>query len=203
MQKPASPPTRVLVRAAYPAVRAGLAALLREQGFEVLDDLDELSAGPLRPQVLVVDLATGERADDAAQAAEGALPVIVLLDRGAGVPRDLAAAGGWLPRDIEGRTLAAAVEAAAAGLLVIDPALRLDASAPTDATRDDEAHLTRREAEVLHHLAAGLTNKAIAHTLSISEHTAKSHVGAVLAKLGARSRAEAVTAAARRGLLTL
>ena len=80
---------------------------------------------------------------------------------------------------------------------------RLETPGATPAAQHNDAHLTAREAEVLRHLAAGLTNKAIARALSISEHTAKSHVGAVLAKLGARSRTEAVTAAARRGLLTL
>jgi DNA-binding CsgD family transcriptional regulator len=63
--------------------------------------------------------------------------------------------------------------------------------------------VTAREREVLRLLADGLTNKAIARTLGISEHTAKFHVGALIAKLGAHSRTEAVTAAARRGLLSL
>ena len=52
-------------------------------------------------------------------------------------------------------------------------------------------------------LAVGLPNKAIALKLGISEHTVKFHVGSVLAKLDARSRTEAVTTAARAGLLTL
>lgn len=83
--------------------------------------------------------------------------------------------------------MAAAVEAAAAGLLVIDPALRLDVPGAADAradTTDEEAHLTPCEIEVLHKLAAGLTNKAIVRALAISEHTAKSHVGGVLRSLG-------------------
>jgi DNA-binding NarL/FixJ family response regulator len=52
-------------------------------------------------------------------------------------------------------------------------------------------------------MAAGLPNKTIALRLGISEHTAKFHVGTVLAKLGAASRTEAVMTAARRGLLPL
>ena len=52
-------------------------------------------------------------------------------------------------------------------------------------------------------IADGLPNKAIARELGISEHTAKFHVGSVLGKLGASSRAEAVTLATRRGLLTV
>lgn len=63
--------------------------------------------------------------------------------------------------------------------------------------------LTPREREVLALMAAGLPNKTIALRLGISEHTAKFHVGTVLAKLGAASRTEAVMTAARRGLLPL
>ena len=52
-------------------------------------------------------------------------------------------------------------------------------------------------------VAIGLTNKAIAQRLQISDHTVKFHVAAILAKLDAESRTEAVHVAARRGLLTL
>jgi DNA-binding NarL/FixJ family response regulator len=52
-------------------------------------------------------------------------------------------------------------------------------------------------------MAQGLPNKTIAYRLAISEHTVKFHVGAILAKLGAASRTEAVTLAARQGLLML
>jgi DNA-binding NarL/FixJ family response regulator len=56
---------------------------------------------------------------------------------------------------------------------------------------------------VLELLALGLPNKTIAQRLRISEHTAKFHVGSIMAKLGAASRTEAVALAARRGLLVL
>ena len=52
-------------------------------------------------------------------------------------------------------------------------------------------------------LAAGLTNRAIAQELGISEHTVKFHVNAILGKLGAQSRTEAVVQALRDGLLLL
>lgn len=197
VKPPSTRPTRVLIRATYPAVRAGLAALLREQGCEVIDDV---AGDPFGAQVLLVDLAGGNHPE---AAAEGALPVVALVDRGDATRRNFARSGGWISRDADGPTLAAAVGAAAAGLVVFDPSLAPPARevAPTD--EHDDPHLTTREVEVLSHLAAGMTNKAVAQSLAISEHTAKSHVGAVLAKLGARSRTEAVTAAARRGLLTL
>ena len=63
--------------------------------------------------------------------------------------------------------------------------------------------LTPREREVLELLAHGLSNRRIADALAISEHTAKFHVAAVCAKLGAASRTEAVSRGVRRGLITL
>jgi len=63
--------------------------------------------------------------------------------------------------------------------------------------------LTPRERHVLQLLAEGLPNKAIADRLGISEHTVKFHVSAIMSKLGAQSRTEAVTRAARLGLIIL
>ncbi len=63
--------------------------------------------------------------------------------------------------------------------------------------------LTPRELEVLGLIGDGLPNKTIAGRLDISEHTVKFHVNAILGKLGAQSRTEAVTLATRMGLITL
>ena len=63
--------------------------------------------------------------------------------------------------------------------------------------------LTPREKEVLQMLGLGKSNKEIAARLKISEHTAKFHVASVLGKLGAATRAEAVSIAMRRGLILL
>jgi DNA-binding CsgD family transcriptional regulator len=60
--------------------------------------------------------------------------------------------------------------------------------------------LSARETEVLDLLSEGLTNAEIAGRLFISPKTAEHHVGRVLAKLGARSRAEAAAIAATRGV---
>jgi DNA-binding NarL/FixJ family response regulator len=68
---------------------------------------------------------------------------------------------------------------------------------------DAGAHLTPRELEVLAAMADGASNKAIARRLGISFHTAKFHVAAILAKLDADSRTEAVTRAAQLGLVML
>ena len=64
------------------------------------------------------------------------------------------------------------------------------------------ASITDRERDVLALLATRLPNKAIARRLDISEHTVKFHVVSLISKLDAQSRTEAVTIAARQGLLT-
>ena len=61
--------------------------------------------------------------------------------------------------------------------------------------------LTQREIELLRLVAEGMSNKAIAQTLSISENTVKYHVKNILRKLGVQNRTEAVTQAIRAGLL--
>jgi DNA-binding CsgD family transcriptional regulator len=76
---------------------------------------------------------------------------------------------------------------------------------PTDAppTADGGVPLTPRELEVLALLAEGASNKMIAQRLGISVHTAKFHVGSLLDKLDAVGRTDAVTHAARLGVINL
>jgi DNA-binding NarL/FixJ family response regulator len=85
---------------------------------------------------------------------------------------------------------------------VFDPVL-LRSLLSARAAPPEALALTPREAEVLSLMAEGLSNKLIADRLRISEHTAKFHVNAILNKLGAETRTEAVVLAARRGLLML
>ena len=63
--------------------------------------------------------------------------------------------------------------------------------------------ITSRETEVLRMLAEGAVNKEIAARLGISEHTVKFHISSILDKLGASTRAEAVTLGIRRGLIPI
>ena len=75
---------------------------------------------------------------------------------------------------------------------------------PTQIAPDAQLEpLTPRERDVLALLAEGLSNKAIAKALGISDQTVKFHLNTLLGKLGATSRTEAVTKAVRAGLLTL
>ncbi|WP_065754972.1 response regulator transcription factor [Bradyrhizobium paxllaeri] len=70
-------------------------------------------------------------------------------------------------------------------------------------TEPAEVDLTPRERDVLLLLAEGASNKAIARRLGISVHTAKFHVGSLLDKLDATGRTDAVTHAARLGVINL
>jgi len=106
-------------------------------------------------------------------------------------------------------TLRLALAALKQGLSVFPSALGAVPSHEERAeTRDIEPaasgeSLTPRELEVLAALADGASNKAIARRLGISFHTVKFHVAAILEKLDAESRTEAVAEAARRGLVML
>jgi DNA-binding NarL/FixJ family response regulator len=219
---PARRPLRVLVVAAYPAVRAGLAALLaQDPGILAVEapavgpgrsGWSPLAEGDVALDALVVDLAGAHdpRADDLAETYPG-VPLVLL-----GVEPATVAAGlggepvAFLPPDADGPVLAAAVRAVVLGLTVLDPSLVALAGLhahPTVPAQPETGQggetLTAREHEVLRLVADGLPNKAIARELGISEHTAKFHVGSLLAKLGAGSRTEAVTLATRRGLLSI
>jgi DNA-binding NarL/FixJ family response regulator len=103
-----------------------------------------------------------------------------------------------------------AIKALIAGLAVLPPELlatllHADSLVHGFADRNDagDALLTPRELEVLVAMADGASNKAIARRLGISFHTAKFHVAAILAKMDADSRTEAVTKAAQLGLVML
>jgi DNA-binding NarL/FixJ family response regulator len=141
-----------------------------------------------------------------ADLAEAEAPVLALLpDESLAADALAAGARGLLLREASVETLCRTIEAVVEGLLVLDPAL-LGALQPV-APRPDEAPpaepLTGREREVLQLLAEGLSNRAIAQALAISEHTVKFHVNAIMSKLDAQSRTEAVVRATRLGLILL
>jgi DNA-binding NarL/FixJ family response regulator len=115
-----------------------------------------------------------------------------------------------LPRLVEQSEIVVAIKAVTNGLAVLPRELLptlLNAVSDGDETLDgnDAARtpLTARELEVLAAMANGASNKATARRLGISFHTAKFHVAAILAKLNADSRTEAVTRAAQLGLVML
>ena len=75
--------------------------------------------------------------------------------------------------------------------------------APLDGRDHDPDPLTPRELEVLDLLVEGLSNKAIATRLGISDQTVKFHVAAICGKLGAANRTDAVRRAIRRGIVAI
>jgi DNA-binding NarL/FixJ family response regulator len=114
-------------------------------------------------------------------------------------------ARGVLPRTATTDQILAAVLAAAAGLVVREPtAIDSPSAAGTGSfTAHPPQALTPREVEILGLLAEGLGNKTIASRLGISEHTVKTHVTSIFAKLEVSTRTEAVAIAARLGLIML
>ena len=104
-------------------------------------------------------------------------------------------------QDVTAEQVIAAVHAAAAGLHVT-PVEEGLAFLPRELEEIVEP-LTPREMDVLEMLAEGLSNKMIAHRLSISDHAAKFHVNSILAKLNAGTRTEAVTRGIRLGLIKI
>jgi len=180
-----------------PLARGGLAALLAAQPGVVV------AAQLVSAEVAAWDLggaASDERLPDLERIG---IPVLALAPDEERAGEALAAgARGALFRETDGPRLAAALAAVARGLVVVDEALaepwRRRGAGPAGAET-----LTPREREVLDLLAQGLSNRRVGERLGIGERTAKFHVNAILAKLGAETRTEAVVIAVRLGLVTL
>ena len=205
---------RVLVVADDHLARAGLAAMLTDQsGCTVVGQMAASEYASLEPGVFSADLVLWDLGWDPAAAldvlaetTESATPAVVLVpDESYANEAWATGARGLLQREVDVATLMGALTAVSQGLAVLDPELSPAFSVPQAAERPPltQAVLTPRELEVLGLIADGLPNKTIAGRLDISEHTVKFHVNAILGKLGAQSRTEAVTLATRMGLITL
>jgi len=197
---------RVLVRALTPLAASGLGRMIAsDPDLAVIAGEDEGAEADV--VLLEVDPEADAARDAPAEAAAGGPPVVLLADDPPAEWMTEALASGAravLPRTITETELTAALRAVSAGLIVHHPdaAGMIPAARSAGADRDRAAEaLTRREMTVLRAMGDGLANKEIAARLGISEHTVKFHVAAILAKLGATSRTEAVMLAVRRGLL--
>ena len=192
---------RLLIAAQSPVVRAGLEALVASSaGITVVGTYPDMaSADELQPDVVLTDLILDELTPSAA--------IVLLSGEGpvAWTPELLrAGVRAVLSRHAAPAEILAAIESAAAGFVVIDPhelEPLLAAGSRTHAGASQA--LTPRELEVLRMLAEGAANKTIAWKLAISEHTVKFHVAAIMAKLNAASRTEAVTIGIRQGLILI
>ncbi|MFD4637364.1 response regulator [Lentzea sp. NPDC058436] len=206
----------VLVVDAQPLQRFGFRMLLESaHDTEVVGEAENGTeavrrAAELRPDVVLMDLrmpgVDGIEATRRIVAAGGRSRILVLttsdVDRYAfAVLR--AGASGFLLGDTRPEELLAGIRAVAAGDAVISPALtrrlldtvagQLDDDLCWPVRRDPRLDsLTGREHEILVAIGHGLTNGEIARRFTLSESTVKTHVGRVLAKIGARDRIQAV-----------
>jgi DNA-binding CsgD family transcriptional regulator len=149
--------------------------------------------------------------------AEQHAATIYLLDPGVQAPGPQLARGStaWLPLDSDADDVVAASHGVIRGLTVVSPHVLPSAGRSGDRTvrreqriaaavaGTDEPHLTERELDVLRALAEGLGNKQIGARLGISPSTVKYHLQSIFAKLGVRTRSEAVSYGLRRGVVPL
>jgi NarL family two-component system response regulator YdfI len=193
------------------ATRLGATKMLRVVVGAVELSLDE-QIDTVQPDVLLVDL--GAVRVGAWLRDLGILrlpPAVVMLTDDTRPPLgvELLRRGGRaiLPRHASSEEIVAAIEAVAAGLVVLHPeaitSLRSATLARPGAAAVADQALTAREIEILSLIAEGLGNKAIAVRLRISNHTVKFHIASIFAKLNAGSRTEAVTIGVRQGLIMI
>lgn len=208
-------PLRILIVAQDPLARAGLAAALAsEPDVEVVGRLgpsDDLvtRAAAFDADVVVFDVGwEGGRGDEGAEALSDLLDaghtvLAMVADAAQARQAWLAGANAILSRESATPTLVAGLRAAQAGLVVVDPDLSDVLSSRSREAEPLIEDLTPRELEVLGLVADGLTNRAIAQRLGISENTVKFHLNAILGKLGAQSRTDAIVRATRLGIIAL
>ncbi|WP_309116140.1 response regulator transcription factor [Saccharothrix sp.] len=204
--------TRVVVADDQELVRAGFAMILDAQpDIEVVAEVGDGAAAvsavrESRPDVALLDVRMpGMDGIEAARAVSGVTKVLMLttFDVDEYVFEALkAGASGFLLKDVRRDDLVHAVRVVAAGEALLAPSVtrKLIArfTAPTPTVRLPA--LTAREQETLALIARGLTNAEIAAAMVVTEHTVKTHVSNVLAKLGLRDRVQAVIAAYESGL---
>jgi DNA-binding NarL/FixJ family response regulator len=204
-------PRRVLIADDHPVVRMGLAGMVAANADLCLvgqADCGEAAVQQyrqLRPDVVLMDLRMpgldGVAAIEAIRALDPTARIIILttFDGEEDIYRGLrAGAKAYLLKDAPHEQITECIQAVMRGqrYLPAPVALKL-------ADRLDGEALSRRELEVLRQMATGKSNKEIARVTSITEGTVKFHVTAVMAKLNAKSRTEAVSVAIRRGLISV
>jgi DNA-binding NarL/FixJ family response regulator len=199
---------RVLVVDDHPVVRQGLRTFLDLQeditvvgesgdGESCVDD-----ASRLHPDVILLDLRMPGADGVAALRGLRDNPARVLVvtsytEPSAVLPAVRAGAAGYVYKDIDPPALAAAIRSVHAGHVLLHPdVVRLLAAGDTQ-----PAELTARERDVLAELARGRSNREIARVLRLSEKTVKTHVSAILGKLGVQDRTQAALHAVRTGLV--
>ena len=205
----ASRPITVMIADDHPVVRQGLAVLLEVQDDIALVGQASDGAEAVRltlehtPDVLLLDLklpvldGMGVLSELRAQGAPTRVLVLTSAAGPSGPALALqAGAAGFLYKDVDPDALVRAIRSVHDGHTVLAPeAAGLVTARPGDVR--GIAALTGREREVLGLLADGRSNREIARALHVSEKTVKTHVSAVLAKLGVADRTQAAVLAVR------
>jgi DNA-binding NarL/FixJ family response regulator len=222
---PRATPTRILLVDDHAMVRRGMRDFLAlHDDLEVVGEAADGAAAieqaaALRPDVVVMDLlmpgVDGIDATARIKAADPDIEIVAItsfVEEARIVAALEAGASGFLLKDAEADELAAAIRAAASGEVHLDPAVagivarrmrsRAGGATGTGLGSDGDAlgALTARERDVLGAVARGLSNRAIADELGITERTARTHVSNILAKLGLASRTQAALLAVQHGL---
>jgi DNA-binding NarL/FixJ family response regulator len=203
---------RVLIVDDHPIVREGVSAVLeRERDIEVVGTADGVATGlrqaeKLAPDVVLLDLKMpdSDAVNSIGRFRAGGREVIVFTAHETDEDVFQAIRGGakgYVLKGAPAAEIAQAIRRVHAGESYLSARI-------ASKLIDDVAHprarrglLSARERGVLRLVAAGLSNRQIAETLSISERTVKFHVTTIFNKLGADNRAQAVAIAAARGLL--
>jgi DNA-binding NarL/FixJ family response regulator len=203
---------KVLLVDDHPIVREGVAAVLeRESDIKVVGAADSIQEGlrlaaALHPEVVLLDLKLpdGDGVDSVAGFARESAGVLMFtaFDADDDVFRAFrGGARGYLLKGSPAADIAQAIRQVHAGESYLSPRIAAKLVKGVTQPRGGSGVLSARERSVVRLVAAGLSNRQIAQTLAISERTVKFHVTAILNKLGADNRAQAVALAAERGLL--
>jgi len=213
-------PIRVLLVDDHRVVRRGVMAYLdlvdditvvgeAGDGGEAVEQIAALGSHDAQPDVVLMDLLMPEvDGITATREIKSRWPLVEVVAMTSFVEEAKvrgaleAGAAGYLLKDADADEVAQAIRAAIAGQMHLDPAvarLLADAVRRADRPGDD---LTPREREVLGLIAEGASNHQIADRLIVSERTARTHVSAILRKLGLASRTQAALWAVKEGLGT-
>lgn len=211
---------RLLLADDHRMLREGLSRSMADEGFDVVGQADNGEeavrlVAELQPDIVLMDVSMPEM--DGVEATRhivdsGSPSRVIMLtmhaDKEVLAEAIRAGASGYLVKDCSTEEVADAVRTAARGDTALSPKL---AATMLDEVRrleapdvpEDERIITKREEEVLQHIADGCSTPEVAERLYISQKTVKNHLASIYQKLDARDRTQAVLQAVRMGIVQL